>query len=92
MHGLVFIICSIRSSGKSNMHGRVESALIICSMRSAGKSDMHGRVESALQDVSEKFLMLEGSEKAAVRTALVEERSRYCLFISCLKPVIVSLL
>ena len=57
----------------------------------AGKSDMHGRVESALHDVNEKFLMLESTEKTAVRTALVEERSRYCHFISCLKPVIVSL-
>ena len=56
----------------------------------AGKSDIHSRVESALQDVNEKFLNLESTEKTAVRTALVEERSRYCHFMSCLKPVIVS--
>ena len=54
-----------------------------------GKNDMQNRLDSALQDVGDKFMMLEETEKNAVRTALIEERSRFCLFISCLKPVVV---
>jgi hypothetical protein len=29
------------------------------------------------------------TEKQALKSALVEERSRYCLFVACLKPVMV---
>ena len=31
------------------------------------------------------------TEKGALRSALIEERSRYCLFVACLKPVMVIL-
>jgi hypothetical protein len=30
------------------------------------------------------------TEKQALKSALVEERSRYCLFVACLKPVMVK--
>ena len=42
-----------------------------------------------MQDVNGKYLALEETEKRAVRNALIEERGRFCLFISCLKPVVV---
>ena len=42
-----------------------------------------------MQEVTDKYLLLEETEKNAVRGALIEERSRFCLFISCLKPVVV---
>ncbi|TKS89165.1 Metastasis suppressor protein 1 [Collichthys lucidus] len=41
-----------------------------------------------MQDVSDKYLLLEETEKQAVRKALVEERSRFCYFVSMLKPVV----
>ncbi|KAL5021786.1 hypothetical protein ScPMuIL_000941 [Solemya velum] len=53
-----------------------------------GKSDMQTRLDTAMQDVNDKYLLLEETEKNAVRTALIEERNRFCLFISCLKPFV----
>uniref|UniRef100_A0A4W5JTL3 MTSS I-BAR domain containing 1 n=1 Tax=Hucho hucho TaxID=62062 RepID=A0A4W5JTL3_9TELE len=41
-----------------------------------------------MQDVSDKYLLLEETEKQAVRKALVEERSRLCTFVSMLRPVV----
>lgn len=55
-----------------------------------GKSDIQSRLESALQDVNDKYLVLEETEKNAVRTALIEERSRFCMFVTCFKPFVVS--
>ena len=51
---------------------------------------MQQQLDSAMQDVTDKYLLLEETEKGAVRSALIEERSRFCLYISCLKPVVVS--
>lgn len=45
-------------------------------------------LECALQDVSDKYLLLEETEKQAVRRALIEERGRFCLLVSCLRPVV----
>lgn len=45
-------------------------------------------MDSALQDVNDKYLLLEETEKQAVRKALIEERGRFCTFISMLRPVI----
>lgn len=56
--------------------------------RKSGKAD---DLQKALQDVSEKKSVLEETEKKAIREALVEERSRYCLFVTFLKPVVVSI-
>ena len=57
---------------------------------SVGKQDMQLRLDHALLDVKDKYLLLEETEKSSVRTALIEERGRFCLFVSCLKPVVVS--
>ncbi|KAM3858237.1 protein MTSS 1-like [Diretmus argenteus] len=53
-----------------------------------GRGDIQPQLDSAMQDVSDKYLLLEETEKQAVRKALVEERSRFCCFVSMLKPVV----
>lgn len=55
-----------------------------------GRGDLQPQLDSAMQDVSDKYLLLEETEKQAVRKALVEERSRFCCFVSMLRPVVVS--
>uniref|UniRef100_A0A7N8Y9T4 MTSS I-BAR domain containing 1 n=1 Tax=Mastacembelus armatus TaxID=205130 RepID=A0A7N8Y9T4_9TELE len=53
-----------------------------------GRGDLQPQLDSAMQDVSDKYLLLEETEKQAVRKALVEERSRFCYFVSMLRPVV----
>ncbi|XP_059972290.1 protein MTSS 1 isoform X2 [Mesoplodon densirostris] len=53
-----------------------------------GRGDIQPQLDSALQDVNDKYLLLEETEKQAVRRALIEERGRFCSFISMLRPVI----
>ncbi|XP_062483017.1 protein MTSS 1 isoform X6 [Pezoporus occidentalis] len=52
------------------------------------RGDIQPQLDSALQDVNDKYLLLEETEKQAVRKALIEERGRFCAFISMLRPVI----
>lgn len=58
--------------------------------KKARKGAKMNELHKALQDVSDRKAVLEETEKRAVREALIEERSRYCIFVSFLKPVIVS--
>ncbi|KAM7373682.1 hypothetical protein PAMP_008516 [Pampus punctatissimus] len=53
-----------------------------------GRGDIQPQLDSAMQDVSDKYQLLEETEKQAVRKALVEERSRFCCFVSMLRPVV----
>ncbi|XP_029370026.1 protein MTSS 1-like isoform X3 [Echeneis naucrates] len=53
-----------------------------------GRGDLQPQLDSAMQDVSDKYLLLEETEKQAVRKVLVEERSRFCCFVSMLRPVV----
>uniref|UniRef100_A0A8C4ZH01 MTSS I-BAR domain containing 1 n=1 Tax=Gadus morhua TaxID=8049 RepID=A0A8C4ZH01_GADMO len=53
-----------------------------------GKDEVRLQLDSALQDVSVRYSVLEETEKRAVCRALIEERARYCSFISMLKPVL----
>ncbi|XP_021568703.1 metastasis suppressor protein 1 [Carlito syrichta] len=53
-----------------------------------GRGDIQPQLDSALQDVNDKYLLLEETEKQAVRKALIEERGRFCAFVSMLRPVI----
>lgn len=43
-----------------------------------------------MQDVSDKYILLEETEKQALRKALIEERQRFCWFVAMLRPVVVS--
>ncbi|XP_062997572.1 protein MTSS 2 isoform X2 [Elgaria multicarinata webbii] len=53
-----------------------------------GKGDLQPQLDNALQDVNDMYLLLEETEKQAVRKALVEERGRFCTFIAYLQPVV----
>ncbi|KAI1901910.1 hypothetical protein AGOR_G00039290 [Albula goreensis] len=53
-----------------------------------GRGDIQPQLDSAMQDVSDMYLLLEETEKQAVRKALIEERSRFCAFVSMLRPVV----
>lgn len=55
----------------------------------SGKNEMQLKLDNAMEDVNNKYLALETAEKNAVRTALIEERSRFCFFISYLRPFVV---
>ncbi|XP_057271152.1 protein MTSS 2 isoform X2 [Pezoporus wallicus] len=53
-----------------------------------GKGDLQPQLDNALQDVNDMYLLLEETEKQAVRKALIEERGRFCTFITLLQPVV----
>lgn len=54
-----------------------------------GRVDLQPQLDSAMQDVTDMCLLMEETEKQAVRRALVEERGRFCTFIGFLQPVVV---
>ncbi|XP_056003572.1 protein MTSS 1-like isoform X19 [Ostrea edulis] len=53
-----------------------------------GKNDMQLKLDNAMDDVNSRYQALEMAEKNSVRTALIEERSRFCFFISYLRPFV----
>ncbi|XP_055723856.1 protein MTSS 1-like isoform X2 [Salvelinus fontinalis] len=53
-----------------------------------GKDEVRGQLDNALQEVNVRYAVLEETEKRAVCRALIEERGRYCAFVSMLKPVL----
>jgi hypothetical protein len=52
------------------------------------RHDTDPKVEASLCELNKHVRALHEVEKSAVRRVLVEERSRYCTFIACLKPVL----
>uniref|UniRef100_A0A673WRK7 MTSS I-BAR domain containing 2b n=1 Tax=Salmo trutta TaxID=8032 RepID=A0A673WRK7_SALTR len=56
-----------------------------------GRGDLQPQLDSAMHDVNDMYLLMEETEKQAVRRALVEERGRFCTFIGFLQPVVVRL-
>lgn len=74
---------------KAELKKRSTDTLRLQKKARKGKSgELQRRVETSLQDVTEHRHLLEETEKQAVRAALVEERSRFCLFVAFLKPVV----
>ncbi|XP_029957947.1 protein MTSS 1-like isoform X9 [Salarias fasciatus] len=53
-----------------------------------GRGDFQPQLDSAMQDVSDKYILLEETEKQALRKALIEERQRFCWFVAMLRPVV----
>lgn len=47
-------------------------------------------LSNALQGMHDDFVILEENQRQAVRRALIEQRRRYCAFVHCIKPVMVS--
>nr|XP_032521694.1 uncharacterized protein LOC116773363 [Danaus plexippus plexippus] len=52
--------------------------------------DVKRRADVCLQDIQERKQQLEEMEEKAVKAALIEERSRFCNFVSLLSPVVES--
>ncbi|KAI5108906.1 metastasis suppressor 1 [Silurus meridionalis] len=52
-----------------------------------GKDEVRMQLDSALQDVNIRYTELEETEKRSVCRALIEERGRFCSFVTMLKPV-----
>ncbi|XP_048003446.1 cell wall protein AWA1 isoform X3 [Leguminivora glycinivorella] len=52
--------------------------------------DAKRRADVSMQDVAERKQQLEEMEEKAVKAALVEERSRFCHFVTLLNPVVES--
>ncbi|XP_075868632.1 protein MTSS 1-like isoform X2 [Nelusetta ayraudi] len=53
-----------------------------------GRGDIQPQLDSAMQDVSDKYILLEETEKQALRKALIEDRQRICSFVEMLRPVV----
>uniref|UniRef100_A0A3Q2QN37 MTSS I-BAR domain containing 2a n=1 Tax=Fundulus heteroclitus TaxID=8078 RepID=A0A3Q2QN37_FUNHE len=53
-----------------------------------GRGNLRPQLDSAMQDVNDLYLLMEETEKQAVRRALLEERGRFCTFINFLQPVV----
>ncbi|XP_034408938.1 protein MTSS 1-like isoform X3 [Cyclopterus lumpus] len=53
-----------------------------------GRGDIQPQLHSAMQDVSDKYILLEETEKLALRKALIEDRQRFCCFVAMLRPVV----
>ena len=62
----------------------------LCPLCSQGRGDIQPQLDSAMQDVSDKYILLEETEKQALRKALIEDRQRFCWFVAMLRPVVVS--
>jgi len=58
------------------------------SKKSQKSGDFDPKVEQSISDVTKSVRSLHEVEKSAVRRVLIEERSRYCTFVACLKPVL----
>lgn len=62
----------------------------VCPFHLQGRGDIQPQLDSAMQDVSDKYILLEETEKQALRKALIEDRQRFCCFVAMLRPVVVS--
>lgn len=51
-------------------------------------SDIQSLVDSHMQDVTLRRAELEEVEKKSLRSAMIEERMRYCSFVNMLQPVV----
>jgi len=49
-------------------------------------------LEAAVREANERLSTFHSLERQSVRSALIEERGRLCLFVCGLKPVMVSML
>lgn len=91
LYGTRVMIVAEYKRARAELKKRSTDTLRLQKKARKGKSvELQRRMETSLQDVTERRHLLEETEKKAVRAALVEERSRFCLFVAFLKPVVVS--
>jgi len=54
-----------------------------------GRGELQSQLDLAVDDLRQKVNAVYDVERNSVRAAMLEERARYCLFISAIKPLIV---
>lgn len=74
---------------RSELKKKTDNSTRLMKKQKKGKGqESDPKVDQSLCELSKHVRNLHEVEKAAVRRVLVEERSRYCTFIACLKPVL----
>ncbi|XP_071824586.1 uncharacterized protein [Apostichopus japonicus] len=53
-----------------------------------GKTSVQYQLDTAMQEVGDMYVLLEETEKSAVRKALVEERGRFCCLVNLMRPAL----
>ncbi|CAH8642624.1 unnamed protein product [Schistosoma mattheei] len=67
-------------------HGVIPPAKYICSNSESNAISL--QTAKAAREVGIKKELVENTEKSAMRLLLLEERSRFCFFVSCLLPIL----
>ncbi|CAH8664905.1 unnamed protein product [Schistosoma margrebowiei] len=67
-------------------HGIIPTAKYICSNSESNAISL--QTAKAAREVGIKKELVENTEKSAMRLLLLEERSRFCFFVSCLLPIL----
>lgn len=53
-----------------------------------GTTDLQSLVDSSMQTVNQQKAELDEVERKSLRTAMIEDRTRYCQFVNMLQPVV----
>ncbi|XP_052749558.1 protein MTSS 1-like [Galleria mellonella] len=75
---------------RAELRRRVQEAQRHARKARRAQPDAKRRADVCMQDVQERKQQLEEMEEKAVKAALIEERSRFCHFVSLLNPVVES--
>ncbi|CAH8873925.1 unnamed protein product [Trichobilharzia szidati] len=67
-------------------HGIIPSSNLACS--NSESNAINVQAAKAAREVGIKKELVENTEKSAIRLLLLEERSRFCFFVSCLLPIL----
>ncbi|XP_041971588.1 uncharacterized protein LOC121727687 isoform X2 [Aricia agestis] len=75
---------------RAELRRRVQEAQRNARKARRAAPDVKRRADVSIQDIQERKQQLEEMEEKAVKAALIEERSRFCHFVSLLNPVVES--
>ncbi|XP_071824589.1 uncharacterized protein [Apostichopus japonicus] len=75
-----------RKDASSGTHGAGHSHSNFLS--NSGKTSVQYQLDTAMQEVGDMYVLLEETEKSAVRKALVEERGRFCCLVNLMRPAL----
>lgn len=76
----------LSASGTLKLHRKSRGNHMASSMGSGLSGALSKSMDS--MEGSEKLFILEEMEKKSVRRALIEERSRFCVLVNCMRPVV----
>ncbi|XP_046461265.1 uncharacterized protein LOC124207718 isoform X4 [Daphnia pulex] len=74
-------------AGSTNQQMNAGNTTVGDRQLNAANQELLRAADAAQIDLNSRLALLQETEKQALKSALVEERSRYCLFVACLKPV-----